>query len=305
MCILKCFEEVSRLRVNYNKSKLYGIGVNEGDMSDMARWMGCDIGEFSFTYLGLPIGENMRRVSAWTLMVEKFIKRLADWKAKTMSFGGRLTLVKSVFGSLPLYYFSMFRVPLSVMKNLESIRKNFFCGGSGGGNKLSWVKWGSVLSSFWGGLNIGSLRAKNLALLVFHGEYGVWGDIRALGEGVTRGGVWGDIMKAGREIDGLGWISLLLVWGFWEMGEILDGKKDVSVLEKEVGVDNRIDGDRRLILEYSFQQGSSFECHVPSDVGQFLLFELWSTVSGTVASFLLELWSAASDIVASSSTSCL
>ncbi|GJW93869.1 hypothetical protein Tco_0173541 [Tanacetum coccineum] len=65
MCILKCFEEVSGLRVNYNKSKIYGIGVNEDDILDMARWMGCDVGEFSFAYLGLPIGENMRRVNAW------------------------------------------------------------------------------------------------------------------------------------------------------------------------------------------------------------------------------------------------
>ncbi|GJS96023.1 reverse transcriptase domain, reverse transcriptase zinc-binding domain protein [Tanacetum coccineum] len=88
MCILKCFEEVSGLKVNYNKSKIYDIGVNEGDMIDMARWMGCGIGEFSFTYLGLPIGENMRRVNAWSPVVEKFKSRLADWKAKTMSFGG-------------------------------------------------------------------------------------------------------------------------------------------------------------------------------------------------------------------------
>ncbi|GKF29224.1 hypothetical protein Tco_0095566, partial [Tanacetum coccineum] len=87
------------------------VGVNEGDMTDMARWMGCGIGEFPFTYLGLPIGENMRRVNAWGPVVEKFKNKLADWKAKTMSFGGRLTLVKSVLGSLPLYYFSMFRVP--------------------------------------------------------------------------------------------------------------------------------------------------------------------------------------------------
>ncbi|GJX28635.1 reverse transcriptase domain, reverse transcriptase zinc-binding domain protein [Tanacetum coccineum] len=61
-------------RVNYNKNKIYGIGVNEGDLTDMARWMGCDIGEFSFTYLGLPIGENMRRVRRrgilWVWMVK-------------------------------------------------------------------------------------------------------------------------------------------------------------------------------------------------------------------------------------------
>ncbi|GKD72848.1 transposon TX1 uncharacterized, partial [Tanacetum coccineum] len=61
MCILKCFKVVFGLRVNYNKSKIYGIGINDEKMSDMVTWMGCDIGEFPFTYLGLPIGENMRR----------------------------------------------------------------------------------------------------------------------------------------------------------------------------------------------------------------------------------------------------
>ncbi|GJX06281.1 putative RNA-directed DNA polymerase, eukaryota, reverse transcriptase zinc-binding domain protein, partial [Tanacetum coccineum] len=90
MCILKCFEEVSGLRVNYNKSKLYGVGVNDVDLRDMARWMGCGVGEFPFMYLGLPIGENMRRVGAWNTVVEKFKNRLADWKAKSMSFGGSL-----------------------------------------------------------------------------------------------------------------------------------------------------------------------------------------------------------------------
>ncbi|GKB38833.1 RNA-directed DNA polymerase, eukaryota, reverse transcriptase zinc-binding domain protein, partial [Tanacetum coccineum] len=68
----------------------------------MARWMGCDNGEFPFTYLGMPIGENMRRVNAWNTMVEKFKMKLGDWKAKTLSLWGRLTLVKSVLGSLPL-----------------------------------------------------------------------------------------------------------------------------------------------------------------------------------------------------------
>ncbi|GJV40051.1 putative RNA-directed DNA polymerase [Tanacetum coccineum] len=102
MCILKCFEEVSGLRVNYNKSKLYEVGVNEGEMRDMVRWMRCGVGEFPFTYLRLPIGKNMRRVEAWNSVVVKFKNRLANWKAKSMSTGGRLTLVKSVLGSLPL-----------------------------------------------------------------------------------------------------------------------------------------------------------------------------------------------------------
>ncbi|GJS73367.1 reverse transcriptase domain, reverse transcriptase zinc-binding domain protein [Tanacetum coccineum] len=123
MCILKCFEEVSDLRVNFNKSKLYGVGVTGGEIVEMARWMSCGVGELPITYLGLPIGVCMRRTCAWNPVVEKFKKRLADWKAKTMSFGGRLTLVKAVLGSLPLYYFSMFHVPSSVIKNLREYSK--------------------------------------------------------------------------------------------------------------------------------------------------------------------------------------
>nr|GEW96461.1 putative RNA-directed DNA polymerase, eukaryota, reverse transcriptase zinc-binding domain protein [Tanacetum cinerariifolium] len=143
--------------------RLYGIGVNEMKLAEMARWVRCSIGEFPFTYFGFLIGENMRRKNAWNPVVEKFKKRLADWK--TMSFGGRLTLVRSVLGSLPLYYFSMFHVPLSVIKCLERIQKKIFWGGVGEGKKLSWVKWDSVIASHGLGLNIGSLRAKNLALL--------------------------------------------------------------------------------------------------------------------------------------------
>ncbi|GJR13367.1 RNA-directed DNA polymerase, eukaryota, reverse transcriptase zinc-binding domain protein [Tanacetum coccineum] len=44
---------------------------------DMARWMGCDIREFSFTYLGLTIRENMRRVNAWTPVIGR--RRLVCW----------------------------------------------------------------------------------------------------------------------------------------------------------------------------------------------------------------------------------
>lgn len=99
----------------------------------MARGVKCSVGETPFMYLGLPIGERVWKKEAWNLVIKKFKKRLSERKARTMSFRERLTLVKSVLGCLSLYYFSLFRVPMGVLEELESIRKNFFRGGEGRG----------------------------------------------------------------------------------------------------------------------------------------------------------------------------
>ncbi|GKB75710.1 hypothetical protein Tco_0942605 [Tanacetum coccineum] len=52
--------------------------------------------------------------------------RLSSWKSKSLSFGGRLTLVKSVLGSLGVYYFSTFKAPSKVINTLEGIRRKYF-----------------------------------------------------------------------------------------------------------------------------------------------------------------------------------
>ncbi|GKB69914.1 putative RNA-directed DNA polymerase [Tanacetum coccineum] len=111
MCILKCFERVSGLKVNLNKSRLYGVGVNSDEVVNMARWMQCSVGDFPFTYLGLPIGECMRRESAWRVVVEKFRKRLCSLRAKNWALVGKwwwrfrlesgaywVRVIKSIYG---------------------------------------------------------------------------------------------------------------------------------------------------------------------------------------------------------------
>ncbi|GJT90856.1 hypothetical protein Tco_1079701 [Tanacetum coccineum] len=52
-------------------------------------------------------------------------RRLSRWKLNTLSVGGRLTLLKSVLGSTPIYNMSIFKVPKSVLNYMESLRRNF------------------------------------------------------------------------------------------------------------------------------------------------------------------------------------
>ncbi|GJV03829.1 hypothetical protein Tco_1337398 [Tanacetum coccineum] len=51
---------------------------------------------------------------------------LSRWKLKTLSIGGRYTLLKSVLTAIPIYHMSLFKVPVGILKEMESLRRNFF-----------------------------------------------------------------------------------------------------------------------------------------------------------------------------------
>ncbi|XP_023770251.1 uncharacterized protein LOC111918865 [Lactuca sativa] len=163
--ILKCFHISSGLKVNFHKSRLFGIRVTEDELEEQAKILGCLKGVFPFSYLGVPVGANLSQKKNWRPIIEKFQSRLSLWKAKTLSFAGRLTLVKSVLNSLPTYYFSLFRAPHGVIEDLEKLRRKFLWGGDDS-RKIHWVSWPKIImDKKEGGLGVGSLMAQNLALL--------------------------------------------------------------------------------------------------------------------------------------------
>nr|KAJ0212898.1 hypothetical protein LSAT_V11C400187120 [Lactuca sativa] len=151
-----------RLEINFSMflpcfgvKEFFGVDVNNLEIDRMASILKCEPASFPFTYLGLP-----------TLMVEKFRTKLSKWKAKSLSFGGRLTLVNSVLNSLPLYYFSLFRAPRKIINLLDSIRRRFLWGGDDDKKKINWVAWDMVNKpKDNGGLEVGCLDSANLALL--------------------------------------------------------------------------------------------------------------------------------------------
>ncbi|GJZ47731.1 RNA-directed DNA polymerase, eukaryota, reverse transcriptase zinc-binding domain protein [Tanacetum coccineum] len=130
--VLDCFHRASGLRINMSKSKLMGISV-DADKNET---------------------------------VEGVVARLSKWKMKTLSIGGRLTLIKSILGSMPIYHMSIFKVPMKVLQRMKSIRSHFFNGVEFVGKKPIWVKWKNVLAlKDKGDLGVSSLYALNKALM--------------------------------------------------------------------------------------------------------------------------------------------
>ncbi|GJY46856.1 hypothetical protein Tco_0435919 [Tanacetum coccineum] len=141
-------------------------GVTNDEVTRVARLIGCEAAKTPFKFLGVVVGDHMSRSCAWDNVVDRVVSRLSNWKARTLSIGGRLTLIKWVIGSLPTYYFSLFKVPSLVLKKLESLRSCFLRGANDRDKKLAWVSWDKVLANKKnGGLSVNSFFAMNRALL--------------------------------------------------------------------------------------------------------------------------------------------
>ena len=60
-CVLICFEIVSGLKVNYTKSKLIGLRIQNNVLHRFSMILYCSTMEVPFKYLGVPVGANHRR----------------------------------------------------------------------------------------------------------------------------------------------------------------------------------------------------------------------------------------------------
>ncbi|GKC33178.1 putative RNA-directed DNA polymerase, eukaryota, reverse transcriptase zinc-binding domain protein, partial [Tanacetum coccineum] len=142
------------------------VGVSNEEVSNLAKIIGCGAAKFPMKYLGVPVGGNMARCSNWNAIIHKFSSKLSLWKVRLLSVGGRLSLIKSVLGSLPTYYMSIYMMPATVQKKLKATRNKFFIGGDLDEKKMTWLRWKKCLASKeLGGLGIGSIYGLNIGLL--------------------------------------------------------------------------------------------------------------------------------------------
>ncbi|GKB75641.1 putative RNA-directed DNA polymerase, eukaryota, reverse transcriptase zinc-binding domain protein [Tanacetum coccineum] len=96
--ILRCFHMASGLKVNFTKSKFFGVGVSHNETVHYASFLSCEPSKFPCVYLGIPIGANMNKMLNWKPIIEKFHKRLTNGKQKNLSFGRWYVLQKMLWG---------------------------------------------------------------------------------------------------------------------------------------------------------------------------------------------------------------
>jgi len=156
---MRSFKLVSSLKVNFFKRKFGAIGVEKKVVERYAEILNCRRLSILFIYLGILIGANPRREETWKRVINKFEKKLALWKHKSLSFSGRVCPINSVLTSLPLF-FLWFLECLLVYLKIERIQRTFLWGGNAELEKISWVSWKKVCSP----KNLRGVRVKDLCL---------------------------------------------------------------------------------------------------------------------------------------------
>jgi mannosylglycoprotein endo-beta-mannosidase len=99
--LLHSFVESTGLKVNYNKSNMFPINMNDERLSHFTNTLNCQKGSFPFTYLGLPLGITKPNIEYFLPMVVRVERRLCGI-ADFLDYGGKFLMVKSVLASLPI-----------------------------------------------------------------------------------------------------------------------------------------------------------------------------------------------------------
>ncbi|XP_028122358.1 uncharacterized protein LOC114319532 [Camellia sinensis] len=165
--VLRCFEVISGLRINYHKSLVCGVNVPEESLSEFAARLHCQPKTLPLKYLGLPLGANPNKKSTWKPVLDKVRSRLAGWKRKLLSSSGRLTLLKSVSSALPMFYLSLFKMPVGIAREFDKLQANFLWGGSESKKPIHLVKWDDITKNVkQGGLGVRRVRLVNDCMLL-------------------------------------------------------------------------------------------------------------------------------------------
>ncbi|CAH9076372.1 unnamed protein product [Cuscuta epithymum] len=158
---LKEFGDASGLRVNHDKSKIFVGGVRDFELQNILDLVDYGQGTFPVRYLGIPLAPLKISVAQYAPLLDTVNDFLKAWNTKTLSYAGKIELIRSVIQGVQSFWLQIFPVPQTILDRIVSICRIFLWGG-----KFAKVAWDDIcLPKEEGGLGIHNAKTWNDSLL--------------------------------------------------------------------------------------------------------------------------------------------
>ncbi|KAL0283960.1 UNVERIFIED_CONTAM: Retrovirus-related Pol polyprotein from type-2 retrotransposable element R2DM [Sesamum radiatum] len=134
--------------------------------SEILEVLGFQEGSLPIKYLGVPLTASRLTIADCQPLLDKVSSRISGWSHLSLSFAGRVQVIKSVLSALHMYWGSVFILPKAVIKVLERRMTDFLWKGPSGAGytKVAWVQCCKPKEE--GGLGIRSVQYINQALIL-------------------------------------------------------------------------------------------------------------------------------------------
>ena len=175
------FAEWSGLRLNVQKSHVIISRSTQGWKDQILTIMGFQEGQLPMRYLGLPLLSSRLSISDCQPLLLKIDARINGWEGISLSYAGRIQIVKSVLSAMSIYWASAFILPKAIIKQIEKRLRTFLWKGNStsGYAKVAWkdvckpIKEGGQGIKDIGILNR-SLMAKKLCDVIRCDRTSIW-----------------------------------------------------------------------------------------------------------------------------------
>ncbi|KAL0355668.1 UNVERIFIED_CONTAM: LINE-1 retrotransposable element O protein [Sesamum radiatum] len=164
--ILDCYGRASGQEVNFNKSTAVFSGNVQRDVQkNLSELLGIRLEEKHDKYLGLPSIVGKSRRAVFNCIRDRVWSRIQGWSDKLLSQAGKTVLIKSVLQAIPTYAMGCFRLPFSLINEIQSMIADYLWHRRDE-RKIHWIAWRKLCTQKkCGGLGFRDLKAFNAAML--------------------------------------------------------------------------------------------------------------------------------------------
>lgn len=119
--VLREFELRSGLAVSVQKSSFFASGITEAETDLIKFSTGMPMGTLPVRYLGVPLCTKKLSLLNCEGLLQQIKSRLSSWSAKSLSFAGRLLLIKTVITGITTFWCSTFILSQACVKRINSL----------------------------------------------------------------------------------------------------------------------------------------------------------------------------------------